>query len=85
MNYRQLQKSGEEYEKAIYESEKREEIAEAREEGLEQGLEQGIKQGEKKTAFDFIKNMFSKGSTVEFISDCANMSIEEVKDILGIN
>lgn len=29
--------------------------------------------------------MFSKVSTVEFISDCANMSIEEVKDILGIN
>ena len=71
----------EEYEKAIYESEKREEIAEAREEGLEQGL----KQGKNETIMDMIKSMFKNGASLELISKSANKSIKEVKSILKIS
>ena len=54
-------------------------LSEARDEGIEQGIEQGIEE----TQIKAIKNMTSKNFTPEIISECLNIPLNRVKQILS--
>lgn len=51
---------------------------------MEQSYEDGYGEGIEKAKIEMIKKMFSKGATIDFISECANISIDKVKQILDI-
>ena len=53
------------------------------EKAFDRGLKQGIEQA-KQEKIAMIKAMFAKDLTIEFIADCVNMSIKDIKNILGI-
>ena len=62
-------------------------IKTAKEEGLEQGLEQGIEQGLEQGITqkqeEVIFKLYQKGKSVEEIADLLDLSIDEVRKILG--
>ena len=62
-------------------------IKSAKEEGLEQGLEQGIEQGLERGITqkqeEVIFKLYQKGKSVEEIADLLDLSIDEVRKILG--
>ncbi|PIE97344.1 MAG: hypothetical protein CR988_08255, partial [Treponema sp.] len=44
-------------------------------------LQQGMQQGEKKRNTDIVLRMFSKGFDMETISECTELTLEEIKKI----
>ena len=62
-------------------------IKTAKEEGIEQGLEQGIEQGLERGITqkqeEVIFKLYQKGKSVEEIADLLDLSIDEVRKILG--
>lgn len=71
----------EEYEKLIYESEKREAIEAA----VSEAVEQGIEQGKQKNTIDMIKALFKNGASIELIAKSSKKPIKEIKNILEIS
>ena len=57
-------------------------VEEGIEKGIEQGIEKGIEQGILNTKKELIINMNSKGISVDIISDCVNLSIDEVNSVI---
>jgi len=55
----------------------------ARRKGLKEGREEGLKEGREEERIEITKNLLSKGSTFEFISDVTGLSLDEVKSIAG--
>ena len=53
------------------------------EEGLEQGIEQGIERGITQNKKEVIFKLFQKGKSIEEIADLLDLSIDEVRKILG--
>ncbi len=54
------------------------------EEGIEQGIEKGIEQGEKNKQIEMIKALYKNGASLELISKSTNLSIDELRNILGL-
>ena len=54
-------------------------IDEAHEEGLEQGLERGRHEGQ----LELIRQMLSKGLSLEVVSDVTGLSLEELEAMLS--
>lgn len=51
--------------------------------GLERGKEAGIEEGKIENQKEVIINMYQNGISLELISECANLSIDEVKEIIN--
>ena len=49
--------------------------------GISDGLQKGKKEGEHNAKLETAKKMLSKGSDVDFISECTGLSIEEIKEL----
>ena len=58
-------------------------IKTAKEEGIEQGLEQGLERGITQKQEEVIFKLYQKGKSVEEIADLLDLSIDEVRKILG--
>ena len=48
-------------------------------EGLSDGISQGISQGEHQKAIETAKNMLQKNISVEVISECTGLSLDEIE------
>ena len=57
-------------------------IEEGIEEGICQGIEQGIEQGIASNKKEMVINMYKKGLDLSLISECTNLNLEEVKEII---
>ena len=58
-------------------------IKTAKEEGIEQGIEQGLERGITQKQEEVIFKLYQKGKSVEEIADLLDLSIDEVRKILG--
>ena len=48
-------------------------------EGISQGLQQGIQQGSQQAKIETAKNMLQKNISVEVISECTGLSLDEIE------
>jgi len=48
---------------------------------LDEGIERGINQGISQSKIEIAKNMLSKGLNINTISECTNLSLEEITKI----
>ena len=53
--------------------------------GIEQGKKEGIEQGIEQTKKEMVLNMHNKNIALDIITDCANLTEKEVKEIINNN
>ena len=51
--------------------------------GIKQGIQTGIQQGILQNQKEMVLNMYNKHISIKTISECADISVDEVKDIVN--